>query len=166
MAKTIRFGPYTVDPDHPVLRKHDVRIKLQRQPYRLLLLLIRHKGDVVDRETMIRELWGDGTQVDFERGLNFCISQIRTALNDDPAAPKYIETVRCEGYRFVGEVELRETEVASRPPESAPAALPPTEEVRTGEVPAGEVATEEPAVAWPSRRRFAVWGASGVAGAG
>src|ERR1051325_8091341 len=44
----------------------------------------------------------DGTFVDFERGLNFCILQVRTALGDDAKHPQYIETLPKRGYRFVG----------------------------------------------------------------
>ncbi|MBL8214138.1 MAG: winged helix-turn-helix domain-containing protein, partial [Bryobacterales bacterium] len=109
--------------DRFVLRKHDVRIKLQRQPFKLLLLLIRHKGTVVTRDIMIQELWGDGTQVDFDRSLNFCISQIRSALCDDSASPEYIETVHREGYRFLGEVQQVEAGAPLQPPES-PRRLP------------------------------------------
>lgn len=136
-----------------VLRKHAVRIKLQRQPFKLLLLLIRHQGVVVGRDAMIQELWGDGTQVDFDRSLNFCISQIRTALGDDAAAPKYIETVHREGYRFVGSTAMEESAWEEVP--CAPEPIP----------------APGPAVV-VARRRFAVWaglgliGVAGVAGVG
>ncbi|MBM3754134.1 MAG: hypothetical protein FJW38_09165 [Acidobacteria bacterium] len=137
MQQTIRFGPFTIDPDRLVLRKHNVRIKLQRQPFKLLLLLIGRRGSLVDRETMIQELWGDGTQVDFDRGLNFCISQIRTALGDHSASPKYIETVHREGYRFIGEIDREGEAAVAPPPEPVP----------------------------PDRRRFGMIAACGIAGA-
>jgi TolB-like protein len=50
-------------------------------------------------------VWGGKTFVDFERGLNFCIGQIRSALDDDAAAPRYIRTVPRRGYQFIAAVE-------------------------------------------------------------
>lgn len=139
MQQTIRFGSYTIDPDRLILRKHNVRIKLQRQPFKLLLLLIARRGSVVGRDEMIQELWGDGTQVDFDRSLNFCVSQIRTALGDDSASPKYVETVHREGYRFVGEVDPAEAVAEPEPAPTVPVA--------------------------PNRRRFLMYAAAGIAGA-
>lgn len=147
MPQTIRFGPYTIDPDRLILRKHNIRVKLQRQPFKLLLLLLRHKGTVVNRDTMISELWSDGTQVDFDRSLNFCVSQIRAALNDDSASPKYIETVHREGYRFLANVDLEEPVTPPEPHQ--PQATQP-----------------ERATPPPSRRRIAQWAAAGIAVAG
>jgi TolB-like protein/Tfp pilus assembly protein PilF len=60
---------------------------------------------VVTREEIHSHLWGDTTFVDFERGINFSINQIRAALCDDAEKPRYIETLPRAGYRFIGTLE-------------------------------------------------------------
>ena len=57
------------------------------------------------REEIRGALWGSDTFVDFDAGLNSCITQLRSALGDDPEAPRFIETVPRHGYRFVGRLE-------------------------------------------------------------
>ena len=56
--------------------------KLQLQPFRVLALLASQPGRLLTREEIQREVWSDGTFVDFEQALNFCIRQIRCALGD------------------------------------------------------------------------------------
>jgi TolB-like protein/DNA-binding winged helix-turn-helix (wHTH) protein/Tfp pilus assembly protein PilF len=80
-------------------------VKLQPQPFKVLALLVDRAGDLVQRDELKRALWGNETYVDFERGLNFCILQVRTALGDSPDNPKFIQTVPRRGYRFVAPVE-------------------------------------------------------------
>jgi Tol biopolymer transport system component/DNA-binding winged helix-turn-helix (wHTH) protein len=70
----------------------------------VLTLLTARPGKIVTREEIQRCLWGDSTFVDFERGINFSINQIRAALNDDAEKPRYIETLPRIGYRFVAPV--------------------------------------------------------------
>ena len=74
------------------------------QPFKVLLLLLDRHGEVVSREEIQRHLWGESTFVDFERGINFSINQIRAALSDDAEKPRLIETLPKVGYRFVAEV--------------------------------------------------------------
>jgi Tol biopolymer transport system component/DNA-binding winged helix-turn-helix (wHTH) protein len=87
------------------LFKGGTPIKLPPQPFKVLLLLLEHSGEVVSREDIRRQIWGNSTFVDFERGINFSINQIRGALCDDPQKPRYIETFPRFGYRFVATVE-------------------------------------------------------------
>ena len=100
----IRFGPFELDVAAGRLLKAGLPLKLQPQPMRVLLLLIRKKGQVVAREEIQKSLWGDTTFVDFERGINFSINQIRGALCDDAEKPRYIETLPRIGYRFIASV--------------------------------------------------------------
>jgi TolB-like protein/thioredoxin-like negative regulator of GroEL len=79
-------------------------VRLQPQPFKLLLLLARNPGEIVDRDWLRREIWG-GTIVGFDRSLNVCIAQIRSALSDDPENPRFIQTVPRRGYRFLATVE-------------------------------------------------------------
>jgi TolB-like protein len=66
-------------------------------------------------------IWGNETFVDFERGLNFCISQIRSALGDDSARPIYIQTLPKRGYQFIAPVEFISSEIQ---PREIPAEIP------------------------------------------
>ena len=100
----IKFGVFCVDVRKGELRKFDKPIKLQPQPFRLLLLLLSRPGELVGREDVRQEIWGKDTYVDFERGLNHCIRQIRAVLGDDAASARYIETVPRSGYRFIAPV--------------------------------------------------------------
>src|SRR5438874_80603 len=100
----IKFGVFCVDVRKGELRKFDKPIKLQPQPFRLLLLLLGRPGELVSREDVRQEIWGKDTYVDFERGLNHCIRQIRAVLGDDAASARYIETVPRSGYRFIAPV--------------------------------------------------------------
>ena len=102
---TVRFGRFELDPKKGELRKDGEIIPLPPQPFKVLLSLATRTGDVVTRDEIRRDIWGGDTFVDFDQALNFCIRQIREALNDDAHAPQYIETLRRRGYRFLPPVE-------------------------------------------------------------
>jgi eukaryotic-like serine/threonine-protein kinase len=116
-----RFDAFELDPASGELRKAGRLLKLQPQPFRVLALLIEHADQLVSREEIQRCLWQDSTFVDFEHGINFSINQIRAALGDSAAKPRYVETLPRRGYRFVGRLEQ---ETVPKPPES-PALQPP-----------------------------------------
>ena len=80
-------------------------VRLQPQPAQVLSCLIVRRGEVVPRESLCEAVWGAETFVDFERSLNFCIAQIRSALSDDSATPRYVRTVPKRGYQFIAPVE-------------------------------------------------------------
>jgi DNA-binding winged helix-turn-helix (wHTH) protein/tetratricopeptide (TPR) repeat protein/TolB-like protein len=101
----LQFDAYTLDPQNGELRKDGRLVKLQPQPLRVLTLLASRSGEVVTREEIQKELWSDETFVDFEHGINYCIRQIRTALDDDAETPRFIQTVPRRGYRFIASVE-------------------------------------------------------------
>lgn len=98
----VSFGGFTFDRRTLELRLNGELIKLQQQPARVLSILIDRAGALVTRDELQQAIWGGDTFVDFSRGLNFCISQIRAALNDDVDSPRYLETLRGRGYRFIG----------------------------------------------------------------
>jgi DNA-binding winged helix-turn-helix (wHTH) protein/Tol biopolymer transport system component len=100
----LHFDAFEVNPQTGKLLKEGIPIKLSPQPFKVLLLLLEQPGEVVDREKIRQHLWGDSTFVDFERGINFAINQIRGALSDDAEKPRYIETLPKIGYRFVSTV--------------------------------------------------------------
>lgn len=97
----LRFGSFELDASSNELRKAGSLVKLQSQPFQLLVLLAERRGEVITREEIRQALWDDQTFVDFDRSINFCINQIRTALDDDPQSPRYIETLPRKGYRFI-----------------------------------------------------------------
>src|SRR5229473_2420242 len=102
----IRFDTFELDATSGELRKAGILLKLQPQPFRVLLLLIERAGQVVTRDEIQRCLWTDSTFVDFDHGINFSINQIRTALSDDAEKPRFVETLPRRGYRFIAEVQL------------------------------------------------------------
>lgn len=79
-------------------------MRLQAQPAQALTLLIGHAGEVVTRDALRHEIWGEETFVDFDRSLNFCIAQIRTALRDSANSPRFIRTLPKRGYQFIAPV--------------------------------------------------------------
>lgn len=113
-----RFGIFDFLTSAGELRRDGKVVRLQAQPAKVLAVLVAHAGQVVSRETLQREIWSDGTHVDFERGLNFCIAQVRAALGDSAESPRFIETVPKQGYRFIAPVsrvgEEREPAVNQR----------------------------------------------------
>gem|GEM_PF-1162583 len=102
--KLLRFGVYELNLTTEELRKCDMPIKLAPQPFTILALLASRAGQVVTREEIQKQIWGDSTYVDFEHGLNQCVKQIRGALNDNADRPVYVETVPRHGYRFLAPV--------------------------------------------------------------
>jgi len=120
-----RFGAFEFDAATGLLSKHGTPVRLAPQPARVLAMLADRAGTLVTRDELRRAIWSDGTHVDFERGLNFCISQIRTALGDAAAAPRFIETEPKRGYRFIASAiatpDMRAASAATPPPvESRP----------------------------------------------
>src|SRR6516225_9626575 len=102
----LRFGVFELNLATEELRKFGTVIKLAPQPFELLALLASQAGQIVTREQIQLQLWGDDIFVDFEQGMNHCIRQIRNALSDNAETPRYIETLPRRGYRFVAPVEV------------------------------------------------------------
>jgi DNA-binding winged helix-turn-helix (wHTH) protein/TolB-like protein len=117
VSDRVTFGLFEFDPQNGLLRREGVPVRLQPQPAKVLAILVARAGEVVSREELRQQIWADGTFVDFERGLNFCIAQIRAALKDSADAPRFIETLTRRGYRFVAPVR---TTAAPAPVEPVP----------------------------------------------
>jgi DNA-binding winged helix-turn-helix (wHTH) protein/Tfp pilus assembly protein PilF len=98
--RTVRFDEFELDLAAGELRRKGAPVNLAPQPLRLLALLASRPGELISRETIRLELWGEDIHVDFEHGLNACIRQIRVALADQAQSWRFIETVRRRGYRF------------------------------------------------------------------
>src|SRR5207249_5892439 len=137
------FGGFGLDPSTGGLRKDGVVVRLPPQPSKVLAVLAGRPGELVTREELRRHLWGE-TFVDFDRGLNFCINQVRAALGDDADAPRFVETLPRRGYRFIARVDPvngRETSATAPPAARAETRPTQTEPIRAA----------EPAAARPGR---------------
>jgi len=125
--RLLRFSVFELDLERCELRKSGRRVPIAQQPWKALVLLATRPGRLVTRDELRQALWPDGTHVDFERGINFCLSQVRHALGDPARASHFVETLPRLGYRFVADVhvvlpELEAPPASSvRPSESGPA---------------------------------------------
>ncbi len=99
--KIFRFGVFEADTSSGELRKAGVRLRLQEQPFQVLILFLERPGQVITREEIRQKLWPSGTFVDFDHSLNTIINKIREALGDSAANPRFVETLAKRGYRFM-----------------------------------------------------------------
>src|SRR5580658_4278021 len=104
-APRYRFGIFEVDAVTGELRRQGARVKLNTQPLQVLLMLLDRPGQLLTREEISRELWPDGTFVDYDHGVNSAVNRIREALGDTASNPRFVETLARRGYRFVAPVE-------------------------------------------------------------
>jgi len=96
------FGPFRVDPDKQLLFRENQPVTLTPKTFETLLVLIRHSGEVVSKDHLMKELWPDAF-VD-EGNLTQNVFMLRKALGDTPEARRYIVTLPGRGYRFTAEV--------------------------------------------------------------
>src|ERR1700704_5161421 len=88
------------------LRRSGRRVKLERKPMELLIFLVGRRDQIVSREDIVRKLWRSDLFIDTERNVNNIVRKVRTALGDDSARPRFLETVVGKGYRFIGPVRV------------------------------------------------------------
>jgi len=100
-GRVLQFGAFEVDLRAGELRKSGARIKLQEQPFQILIMLLERPGDVLTREELRQKLWPADTFVDFDNGLNTAIKKLRDTLGDSADSPRFIETLPRRGYRFI-----------------------------------------------------------------
>ncbi|MEP7042095.1 MAG: winged helix-turn-helix domain-containing protein [Dokdonella sp.] len=105
------FGPFRLDVAERRLSRDGGDIGLTRKTFDLLLALIESAGYLQTRDTLIQALWPD-TIVE-EHSLTWNLSALRRALGDTGDAPRYIETVRGHGYRFIAAVHNDEDVIGS-----------------------------------------------------
>jgi Tol biopolymer transport system component/DNA-binding winged helix-turn-helix (wHTH) protein len=97
------FGDIVADPNRLEVRRQGQVAELEPKALRVLFYLIDHRGRVVSKEELIREVWA-GTAVT-DNALTRVIAQIRKQLGDDARSPRYIQTASSAGYRFIAELE-------------------------------------------------------------
>ncbi len=143
-SRRLQFGSFEADLHSGELRKNGQRVRLQAQPFQLLVMLLERPGELVTREEIRQKLWSADTFVDFDHSLGTAINKIREVLNDSAAEPRYIETLPRRGYRFIATV----TAVAEPPQEVLP-------------LPSLETEAEEEDHRKPSSRRV-IWAGASV----
>ncbi len=104
-ARVARFGVFEADVGTGELRKSGSRVRLQEQPFQLLVLLLENSGTVLTRDELRQKLWAQDTFVDFDHSLNTAVNKIRDALGDSASGPRFVETIARRGYRFVAPIE-------------------------------------------------------------
>ena len=97
----ISFGEFELDVRAGELRKGGLRIRLQEQPFQILLMLFEHPGEVVTREEIRKRLWPNDTIVEFDHNIGTAINKLRQALGDEAETPRYVETLPRRGFRFI-----------------------------------------------------------------
>src|SRR6267142_7248341 len=100
----LRFADFEFDERAGELRRNGATTRLEPQPARVLAVLVERVGEVVTRAELQQRVWSGDTFVDFDRGLNYCIAQIREALGDSASEPRFVETLPRRGYRFIAPV--------------------------------------------------------------
>src|ERR1700733_5551813 len=99
-------GEVELDLGRYELRRYGRRVKLEKKSMELLIFLVGRREQMVSREDFVRELWRSDLFIDTDRNLNNIVRKIRTALGDNSAKPRFIETVVGKGYRFIGPVRV------------------------------------------------------------
>jgi eukaryotic-like serine/threonine-protein kinase len=158
---TIRFGVFEVDSRSGELRKGGTRIRLQDQPFKVLLALLERPGEVVTREELQQRIWPDESFGDFDHGVHVAIAKLRTALSDSADIPRYVETLPRRGYRFVFPVPLTNGQQTSKGNATSEAVAPFTSLAPSIEI--STVPAQSPGTTVPATRRMSVrplWSAS------
>ncbi len=126
-AQRYRFGTFEADAATGELRRQGMRVKLNAQPFQVLLMFLERPGQLLTRDEISRELWPEGTFVDYEHGVNSAVNRIREALGDTAGSPRFVETLARRGYRFLAPVE-------QTPAERTPLA-PIVDRIAAGDIP-------------------------------
>src|SRR5580698_9409707 len=98
-GQILQFGPFRVDPQRRLLERDGVPVVLSGKAFDILLVLLRRSGELVDKETLMREVWPDAVVEDNNLTVN--VSGLRKALGETVANPRYLITVPGRGYRLV-----------------------------------------------------------------
>jgi len=162
----VRFRPFEADLTTQEIWRDGVRLKLARQPFEILALLVSRPGELVSRDELQRRLWDEGHFVDASHGLNAAVNKLRETLCDSADEPKYIETLPRRGYRFIG--KLTRDEIVEEC-DTAPAGTPSAESAEA--LASSPVASESisippelpPSIPSTTFRRWPIWIAASAA---
>jgi DNA-binding winged helix-turn-helix (wHTH) protein len=124
----LRFEDFELDLCSYQVRRSGRTLRLERIPMGVLILLAERRGQLVTREEIIEKLWGKNVFLDTDNAINTAIRKIRQSLKDDPAQPRFVQTVTGKGYRFIGRLAevhgapVQEPRVAEEKPVPRPQA--------------------------------------------
>jgi DNA-binding winged helix-turn-helix (wHTH) protein/TolB-like protein len=128
-GRIFSFGVFEFHTGSGELRRNGRLVAIEPQPARALTLLLAHHGEIVTRDAMKEAVWDAGTNVDFDRGLAYVISQIRAALGDSADNPRFVQTLPRKGYKFIAPVQASsETRIMPALDPMAPPVAPPSEQ--------------------------------------
>ncbi len=125
-ADRVAFGLFEADLHSGELWKGGHKIKLPRQPFRVLATLLERPGDIVTRRELQLEIWGVNTNVDFDQAIAAAINKIREALGDSAENPRFVQTLTKRGYRFIAPVTVIQTSPVNRAPDGPAQEVTPT----------------------------------------
>ncbi|HVF13182.1 MAG TPA: response regulator transcription factor [Acidimicrobiales bacterium] len=98
--QTMRFGELTIDPLGMAVTHHGREVKLSPTELKLLLELARRPGQVFTRALLLERVW-EYSYLGDSRLVDVCVQRLRSKVEDDPAEPTLIQTVRGVGYKLV-----------------------------------------------------------------
>jgi Tol biopolymer transport system component/DNA-binding winged helix-turn-helix (wHTH) protein len=124
-APIFEFDQFELNVHRYELRRAGRRIRLQRVPMDLLILLIERNGALVTRAEIVARLWSPDVTVDTQSSINTAVRKIRQALDDNGEEARFVETVVGKGYRFIAEVSTRRQSAVPAEPRSALETPPP-----------------------------------------
>src|SRR5688572_543192 len=101
-----RFGDFELDVTAYELRRQGRRVRLERRPMDLLVLMVQRPGELLTRTEIVERLWGSNVFIEVDAAVNTVIRKIRRSLRDSPDSPAFVETVPGKGYRFIAHVEI------------------------------------------------------------
>jgi eukaryotic-like serine/threonine-protein kinase len=104
-SSTFRFGVFHLDTQTGELHKQGRLVRLQHQPFRVLVALLENPGMMVSREDLKQRIWPNDNFGDFDHAVNVAVAKIRAALSDDADSPRFVETLPRRGYRFIFPVQ-------------------------------------------------------------
>src|ERR1700727_606242 len=120
LQQSIRFGEdYELELRPRRLHHGSHVLKLERIPLELLVLLLEHRDEIVTRDQIVSRIWGQGVFLDTDNSIRGAIRKLRQVLQDDAVAPRFIQTVTGQGYRFVALVITPKERSATSEPEAA-----------------------------------------------
>jgi len=105
LKPNLRFGAFELDANTRELHTDGRILKLQEQPFQLLIALLERPGQLITRDELKDRLWPADTFVDFEHSINKAMNRLREILGDSAGQPQYIETLPRLGYRLIVPVE-------------------------------------------------------------
>ena len=105
-AEVVKFDEFELDCNRYQLLRAGRRIKLEKLPMELLILLLEKEGHLVTREEIVDRLWGKDVFLDTEHGINTAVRKVRNVLRDDPERPRFVQTVTGKGYRFIASIDV------------------------------------------------------------